>query len=118
MTNQRRILGILRYEFVTNKEVATLSLYLAMSGVWIRLLLHTKCYISRSQHDRAQDSLAPEEDNQVIHKTAGWSRLPLAQGYLLLMLKSVTRIGQHGGCYDPSTVKCRERQIMRLVYQC
>jgi len=57
MTNQRRIIGILWYEFVTNVEVATLSqlpsiseaisrrrhsLSLATSGVWSRLLLPTK----------------------------------------------------------------------------
>jgi len=52
MTNQRRILGIFWYEFVTNVEVATLlqlpsineaisrrrhTISLATSGVWIRL---------------------------------------------------------------------------------
>jgi len=100
MTNQRRILGIFWYEFVTNEEVATLSqlpsiyealsrretLSLARSGVWIRLLLPTKPYISQSRHDRAQDSLTPGGDNQVVRKNAGWSRSPRAQGSLLLML--------------------------------
>jgi len=71
---QRQILGILWYEFVTNVEVATLSQLpsinearnrrrhsLATAGVWIRLLLPTKPYISQSRHDRAQDSVDMEE---------------------------------------------------------
>jgi len=56
-----------------------------MSGVWIRLLLPTKPYISQSRHDRAQDSLAPGEDNQVFLENARWSRSPQAQGSFLLM---------------------------------
>jgi len=94
MTNQRRILGILWYEFVTNVEITTLSqlpsinktkvggdtLSLAMSDVWIRLLLPTKPYISQSRHDRGHDSLTPGGDNQVMRENAGWSRSPRAQG--------------------------------------
>jgi len=53
-----------------------------MSGVWIRLLLPTKPYISQSRHVRAQDSLTPGGDNQVIRENAGWSRPPRAQGSL------------------------------------
>jgi len=124
MTNQRRILGILWYEFVTNVEVANLSqlpyinnainrkrhsFSLATSGVWIRLLLLTKPYISQSRHDRAQDSLAPGGDNQVVRENAGWSKSPRAQGSFVLMLGVLRQIGQHGGRYDPSTVKHRER---------
>jgi len=87
---------------------------LATSGVWIRLLLSTKPYISQSRQDMAQNSLAPEEDNQVVRENAGWSRSPRAQGSLLLMLGVLRRIGQHGGWYDPSTVKQRERLVKRL----
>jgi len=96
MTNQRQLLGILWYEFVTNVEVATLSqlpsineaisrtrhsLY-GHSGVRIRLLLPTKPYISQSRHDRAQDSLVSGGDNRVVRENAGWSRSQRAQGSL------------------------------------
>jgi len=81
-----------------------------MSGVWIRLLLHTKLYISPSRHDRAQDSLAPGGDNQVVRENVGWSRSPRAQGSLLLMLGVLRWIGQHEGRYDQST---RERERAR-----
>jgi len=74
------------------------------------VLLLTKPYISPSRHDRAQDSLAPGEDNQVVRENAGWSRSPRAQGSLLLMLGVLRRIGQHGERYDPSTAKRRERE--------
>jgi len=84
-----------------------------MSGIWIRLLLPIKPCISQSWHDRAQDSLAPEGDNQVIHENAGWSRSPRAQGIFLLMLGVLWQISLHGGHYDPSTVKRRERQTER-----
>jgi len=120
MTNQRRILGILWYELVTNVEVAILSqllsineaisrrrLSLATSDVWIKLHLPIKPHISESRHDRAQDSLAPGGDNQVVRKNAAWSRSPRAHGSLLLMLGILRRIGQHGGRYNPSTVKRR-----------
>jgi len=70
----------------------------------------TKPYISQSRRDRAQDSLAPGGDNQVVRENAGWSRSPRAQGSLLLMLGVLGRIGQHGGRYDPSTVKRRESE--------
>jgi len=63
-------------------------------SVWIRLLLHTKPYISQSRHDRAQDSLTPGGDNQVVHENARWSRSPRAQGSLVLMLRVLQRIGQ------------------------
>jgi len=62
------------------------ALSLATSGIWIRLLLPTKPYISQSRHYRAQDSLAPGRDNLVVHKNAGRSRSPRAQGSVLLML--------------------------------
>jgi len=39
-------------------------------------------------------------------------RSPRAQGSLFLML-GVLRIGQHGGRYDPSTVKCTQRERER-----
>jgi len=84
---------------------------LATSGVRIRLLLPTKPYISQSRHDRTQDSLTPEEDNQVVRENAGWSRSPQAQDFLLLMLGVLRRIGQHGERYDPSTVKRRETEM-------
>jgi len=60
---------------------------------------------SLSRHVRAQDSLAPGGDNQVVRENAVWSRSPRAQGSILLMLGVLRRIGQHGGRYDPSTVK-------------
>jgi len=82
---------------------------LARSGVWIRLLLPTKPYISQSRHDGAQDSLTAGGDNQVVRENAGWSRSPGAQGSLLLILGVLRQIGQHGGRYDPSTVK-RDRE--------
>jgi len=62
------------------------TLSLATSSVWIRLLLFTKPYISQSRHDRAQDSLTPGGENQVVRENAGWSRSPRAQGSLRLML--------------------------------
>jgi len=124
-TNQRRILGILWYEFATNEEVATLSqlpstneaisrrkLSLATLGVWIRLLLPTKPHTSQSRHDRAHDSLAPGEDNQAVRENAGWSRSPRAQSSFLLMLGVLRRIGQHGRRYDPSTVKRRKTESL------
>jgi len=94
-------------------EVGGDTLSLVTSDVWIRLLLLTKPYISPSRHDRAQNSLTPREDNQVVRENAGWSRSPRAQGSLLLMLGVLQRIGQHGGRYDPSTVKRRERERER-----
>jgi len=78
-----------------------------MSGVW-NAPAH-QAYISQSRHDRAQDSLTPGGDNQVVRENAGWSRSPRARGSLLLMLGVLRRIGQHRGRYDPSTVKRRER---------
>jgi len=57
-----------------------------------QLLLPTKAYISQSRHDRAQDSLAPGEDNQAVHENAGWGRSPRAHGSLLLMLGVLRRI--------------------------
>jgi len=75
---------------------------LATSGVWIRLLLPTKPFISQSRHDRAHDSLAPGGDNQVGHENVGWSRSPRAQGSLILLLGVLRWIGQHGGRYNPS----------------
>jgi len=54
-----------------HKYLDTLSF--ATSGVWIRLLLSIKPYISQSCHDRAQDSLASGGDNQVVRENAGWS---------------------------------------------
>jgi len=100
MTNQRRILGIFWYEFVTNVEVATLSqlpsINEAISQRRHFLFGHVRrvdqaasahqAYISQSRHDGAQDSLAPGVDNQVVPKNAGQSRLPRVQGYLFLML--------------------------------
>jgi len=85
-------------------------LSLAMSGVWIRLLLHKKPYISPSHHDKAQDILAPGGDSQVVRENAGQSRSPRAQGSLLLKLGVLQCSGQHAGCYEPSTVKHRERE--------
>jgi len=88
---------------------------LATSGVWIRLLLPTKPYISQSRHDRAQDSLAPGG------KTTRSSVKMLGEAghhehrALLLMLGVLRRIGQHGGRYDPSTVKRREKAITQFV---
>jgi len=76
--------------------------------------LHTKPYISQSRHGRAQDSLAPGEDNQVIRENAGWSRSPQAQGSLLLMLGVLRWFGQHGVHYHRSPVKHRERDTERL----
>jgi len=125
MTNQRRILSIIWYEFVTNMEVATFSqlpsinepisrrhsLSLATSDVWIRLLLPTKPRLHLSRHDRAQNSMAAGGDNQVVRENAGWGRSPRAQGSLLVMLGVLGRIGQHGGRYDPSTVKRRKREL-------
>jgi len=70
-------------------------------------------YTSQSGYDRAQDSLAPGEDNQAIRENAGWSWSPRAQVSLLLMLGA----DQHGGRYDPSTVKRRKRERERTVCQ-
>jgi len=86
---------------------------LAASGVWIKLLLPNKPYISLSGHYRAQDSLTPEGANQVVRKNAEWSRSPRSKSSLLLMLGVWRRIGQHGGRYDPSTVNRRERERER-----
>jgi len=111
-------IGILWYEFVTNEEVATLSQLLPINKAvsWrrhslfghvrhsTRCLLHTKVYTSKSWHGRAQDSLALGENN---HENGGWSRSP--QCSLLLMLGVLRHFGQHGGHYDPSMVKRRER---------
>jgi len=79
------------------------------------MFLPTKPYISQSRHDKAQDSLTSGEDNQVVRENAGWSRSPRAQGSLLLMLGVLQRIGQHGGRYNPSTVKRRERAREKAV---
>jgi len=87
-TNQRRIFGIIWYEFVTNVEVATLLQLLSINEAISRrthslfghvrrmdqsprLLLPTKPYIYQSHHDRAQDSLAPGGDNQVVRENGG-----------------------------------------------
>jgi len=87
---------------------------LATSSVWIRLLLHTKPYISQSRHDRAQDSLAPGGDSQAVCENDGWSRSPRSKGSLLLMLGVLQQIGQYGGRYSPSMVKHREGEIVVL----
>jgi len=71
---------------------------------WIRLLLPTKPYISQSCHDKAQDSLAPGGDKQVVGENAVRSRSPRAQGSL----------GHHGGHYNPSTVEQRERERVNI----
>jgi len=78
MTNKRRILGILWYEFVTNVEVATLSQLTSINeaisrrrhSLWPRQA-YEQPYISQSRHDRAQDSLTPGGDNQVVREDAG-----------------------------------------------
>jgi len=87
-----------------------------MSGVWTRLLLHTKPYTSQSRHDRVQNRLAPGGDNQAVHENSGWSRSPRAQGSPLVMLGVLRRIGQHGGRYDPSTVKRRDRETFGKTF--
>jgi len=83
--NQRRILGILWYKFVTNEEDATLSQLPSKNEAISRrrhsLFGHVRRMdqaapahkASQSRHYRAQDSLAPGEDNQVIRENAGWS---------------------------------------------
>jgi len=73
--------------------------------------------VSQSRLDRAHDSLTLGGENQVVRENAGWSRSPRAQGSLLLMLGVLRRIGQHGGRYDPSTVKRRERERERVIEQ-
>jgi len=85
---------------------------LATSGVWIRLLLPTKPYISQSRHDRAQDSLAPGGDNgQPGRPRKCWvEQVTTITGSPLLMLGMLRRIGQHEERYDPSTAKRRERE--------
>jgi len=82
MTNQMRILGILLYKFVTNEKVASLSQLPSLNEAY-----GLGCSWSQSRHDRAQDSLAPGEDNQVVRENAEWSRSPTrtrTQGSLLL----------------------------------
>jgi len=130
MTNQKRILGILWYEFVANEEVATLSQLPSINEAVSRRRHFLFGHVRRkdqaaSAHQKsptvylsvmtrqAQDSLAPGEDNQVIRENAGWSSSPSAQGSFLLILGVLRRIGQHGGRYDPSTVKRRERERER-----
>jgi len=130
MTNQRRLLGILWYEFVTNVEVATLSQLPSINEA-ISLMRHFLF-----GHVRRMDQAAPA--HQALHfsvtsrqgsgQFGTWrrqlgrprkcwveqrSRSPRAQGSLLLMLGVLRRIGQHGGRYDPSTVKRRERERER-----
>jgi len=119
---------IAKLEFVTNVEVATLSQLPSINEA-ISRRIHSPfgyvgrmdqaapahqflSYISQSRHDRAQGSLTPGRDNQVVRDNAGWSRSPRAQCSLLLMLGVLRRIGQHGGRYDRSTVKRRERECM------
>jgi len=127
MTNQRRILGILWYEFVTNEEVATLSQLPSINEA-IRRRRH-----SLFGHVRRMDHAAPA--HQALHLSVTsrqgsgqfgtWRRqpgrprkcwveqIPRAQGSVLLMLGVLRRIGQHGGRYDPSMVKCRQRERER-----
>jgi len=49
----------------------------------------------------------------LVRENGGWSRSPRSRSSLLLMLGVLRRIGQHGGRYDPSTVKRRERERER-----
>jgi len=79
-------------------------------SLWPRQAYGSGYYISQPRHDRAQDSLAPGEDNQVVRKNAGWSRSPRAQSSLILTLGVLRPISQHGGRYDPSTVKRSQSQ--------
>jgi len=83
MTSQRRILGILWYELVTNMEVATLSQLPSINeatsrrhSLWPCQAYGPGCSCPPSptplsyklQHDMVQDSLASGEDNQAINK--------------------------------------------------
>jgi len=128
IVHQRRILGILWYEFVTNEEVATLSQLLTINegiswrtlSLWPRQVHGSGCSCPPdptplSHHDRAQDSLAPGEDNHAVRENVRWSMWPWAQGSLCLTPEVLQRIRRHGGRYDPSTVKRREKDRERAV---
>jgi len=124
MTNQRRILGILWYEFVANVEVATLS-HLPSINEAISLRSH-----SLFGHVRHMDQavLAHQTLHLSVTSRQGsgefdiWRRQPghprkcwveqvtTSTGLSPSDAWSVVTIGQHGGRYDPSTVKCRERE--------
>jgi len=126
MKNQRRILGILWYKFVTNVEVATLSQLPSINEA-ISQRRH-----SLFGHIRRMDEAAPA--HQALNRSATsrqglgqfgtwkrqpgrprkcWgSRSPRAQGSLLLMLGVLRRIGQHGE-RAPSTVKRWDRERER-----
>jgi len=125
--SQRRILGILLYEFVTNEEVATLSQLPSMNET-----------ISRRRHSlfghvRRMDQAAPA--HQALHLSVTsrqgsrqfgtWRRQPgrprncwveqvtTSTGLAPSDAWSVAtnrRIGQREGRYDPSTVKRREKE--------
>jgi len=82
-------------------------LWQSAGGVFITPPAHHALHLSVI-HDRAEDSLAPGGENQVVRKNGRWSRSPQAQGSLLLTLGVLRQIGQHGGRCDPSTVKGRE----------
>jgi len=84
--------------------------YMELYGTACMLWLPSvKPYISQSCHDRAQDSLTPGGDNQVVRENVGWSRSPRAQGCPSDACLECW-IGQHGRRYDPSTERGRERE--------
>jgi len=123
MTNQRLILGHLLvwvcYER-RSRHPLTAAVHKSKSKETLSLWPHqaygwgcscTPSPTSLWRHDRTQDNLAPGGENQVVRENAGWSRSPRAQGSFL-MLGVLRRIGQHGGRYDPLTVKRREVLVL------
>jgi len=132
MTNQKLILGVLWYEFATNVEVATLSQLPYINETIVggdtlfghlrhmdRLLLPTKPYISQSRHDRAQSSLTPGGDNQVVRENAGWNRSPRARG---LSISDAWSVATDQSAWRalrpvPSTVKRRERERESTIHE-
>jgi len=83
MTNQRRILDIIWYEFVTNVEVATLSQLPSINKAISRRKQSLFGHVRRMDQAAPvhQDRLAPGGDNQVVRENAGWSRSPRAVSF-------------------------------------
>jgi len=113
-----------------NKEVATLSQLPSINeairrrrlSLWPHQAYGSGCSpspTSLSRHDRAQDSLTPGEDNQVICENAGWSRSPRAHGSLLLMLECCDRlVSMEGATTHPWSSVEREIEVCYTVCTC
>jgi len=109
MANQRRILGILWYEFITNEEVATLSQLPSINKApWLIQPYGSGCsrppsHTSLSHVTRGLGTVwHPEETTRSSAKKLGEAGHHEHRA-LLLMLGVLRQIGQHGG------LKRRER---------